>query len=44
MSKVQGLSPISTAIGASFKVKGKLYGVYVQCVRIDGSESWAIRV
>ena len=33
-----------TARGASFKVKGKLYSLYVQCVMMYGSKTWAMKV
>ena len=42
-AKFRELSPILTARGASLKVKGKLYGTYVQCVLMYGSETWAMK-
>src|SRR5664279_4835153 len=43
-SKFRELSAILTSRGASLKVKGKLYSACVQCVKIYGSETWAIKV
>ena len=43
-SKFRELCPILTARGASLKVKGKLYSMYVQCVMMYGSETWAMKV
>ena len=43
-AKFRELSPILTARGASLKVKGKRYSMYVQCVMMYGSETWAMRV
>ena len=43
-SKFRELSPILTARGASLKVKGKLYRIYVQGVIMYGSETWAMKV
>ena len=40
-AKFRELSPLLTARGASLKVKGKLY---VQCVMMYGSETWAMKV
>ena len=43
-AKFRELSPILTARGASLKVKGKLYSMYVQCVMMYGSETWAMKM
>jgi hypothetical protein len=43
-AKFRELSPLLTARGASLKVKGKLYSLYVQCVMMYGSETWAMKV
>ena len=43
-AKFRELSPLLTARGASLKVKGKLYSMYVQCVMMYGSETWAMKV
>jgi hypothetical protein len=43
-AKFRELSPLLTARDASLKVKGKLYSLYVQCVLMYGSETWAMKV
>ena len=43
-AKFRELSPILTARGASLKMKGKLYSMYVQSVMMYGSETWAMKV
>ena len=43
-AKFRELSPLLTARGASLKVKGKLYSMYVQCAMMYGSETWAMKV
>jgi hypothetical protein len=43
-AKFRELSPLLTARGASLKVKGKLYNMYVQCAMMYGSETWAMKV
>lgn len=43
-AKFRELSPLLAARGASLKVKGKLYSMYVQCVMMYGSETWAMKV
>ena len=43
-AKFRELSPLLTARGASLKIKGKLYSIYVQSVMLYGSETWAMKV
>ena len=43
-AKFRELSPLLTARGASLKIKGKLYSIYVQSVMMYGSETWAMKV
>ena len=40
---VRELSPILTARGASYCIKGKIYKVYVQSVLTYGTETWAMK-
>ena len=43
-AKFRELSPILTARGTSLKVKGKQCSIYVQCVMMYGSKTWAMKV
>ena len=43
-TKFKELSPILTAWGASYHIKGKIYRACVQSVLTYGTETWAIRL
>jgi hypothetical protein len=43
-NKFREILSILTSRGASLKLKGKLYKVYVQSVMVYGSETWAMKV
>ena len=42
-AKFKELSPILTARGASYRIKGKIYKVCVQSVLTYGTETWAVK-
>ena len=42
-AKFKELSPILTARGASYRIKGKIFKEYVQSVDIFGTETWAMK-
>ena len=42
-AKFKELSPILTARGASYRIKGKIYKDYVQSALIYGTETWAMK-
>ena len=42
-AKFKELSPIPTARGASYCIKGKIYKARVQSVLIYGTETWAMK-
>ena len=42
-AKFKELSPILTARGASYRIKGKIYKAYVQSVLSYGTETWEIK-
>ena len=44
LGQVQELSPILTAWGASYRIKGKIYRACVQSVQTYGTETWAMKV
>ena len=41
--KLKELSPILTARGASYRMKGKIYKACVQSVSTYGTETWAMK-
>ena len=43
-AKFKELSPILTARGASYRIKGKIYRACVQSVLTYGNETWAMKV
>ena len=43
-AKFKELSPILTARGASYLIKGKIYRACVQSVLTYGTETWAMKV
>ena len=43
LGKVKELSPILTAQGASYRMKGKIYKACVQSVLTYGTETWAMK-
>ena len=43
-AKFKELSPILTARGASYRIKGKIYKACVQSVLTYGTETWAMKV
>src|SRR4029077_10651902 len=43
-NKFREILSILTSRGASLKLKGKLYKVYIQSVMVYGSETWAMKV
>ena len=43
-AKFKELSPILTARGASYRIKGKIYRACVQSVLTYGTETWAMKV
>ena len=42
-AKFKELSPILTARGASYRIKGKLYKACVQSALTYGTETWAMK-
>ena len=42
-AKFKELSPILTVRGASYRIKGRIYGACVQSVLIYGTETWAMK-
>ena len=42
-AKFKELSPILTALGASYRIKGKIYRACVQSVLTYGTETWAMK-
>ena len=42
-AKVKELSPFSTASGASYRIKRKIYRACFQSVSTYGTETWAMR-
>ena len=42
-AKFKELSPILTARGASYRIKGRIYSACVQSVLIYGTETWAMK-
>ena len=42
-AKFKELSPILTARGASYRIKGKIYKACVQSVLTYGTETWAMK-
>ena len=43
-AKFKELSPILTARGASYRIKGKIYKACVQSVLTYGTETWAMKI
>ena len=43
-AKFKELSPIQTASGGSYCIKGKIYSACVQSVLTYGTETWAMKV
>ena len=43
-AKFKELSPILTARGASYHIKGKIYKACVQSVLTYGTETWAMKI
>ena len=42
-AKFKELSPILTARGAPYHIKGRIYRACVQCVLTCGTETWAMK-
>ena len=43
-AKFKELSPILTAQGASYRIKGKIYKAWLQSVSTYGTKTWAMKV